>query len=183
MRLFATVLLLAIALPALVQAQTLVYEDAGEPLFAVEFPAEWVVDTDFLDEARAAGNVDATGPRLRILEAMPADGGKLWLGFWVIPRVATLSEAIDYMASLDTELFTDVVATSPTERSLNNMSAKTFSGTALRNGEGVEFAVALFEPRAQTIAIALYIGRPKAWEQHSDALTAIRDSLTAAGTP
>jgi hypothetical protein len=181
MRFSVTVLVLAFVLPMLVQAQTLVYEDAGEPLFVVEFPPDWLVDTDFLDEARAAGNVDEAGPRLRILEAMPVDGSKLWLGFWVVPRVSTLSEAIDYLASLDAELFTDVERTPPAERTLNGMPAKSLTGTALRQGERVEFAAVLFEPRPQAVAMALYVGRPETWKRNSDALAAIRESLAPAG--
>jgi hypothetical protein len=174
--------ILLMCLPALAQAQALVYEEAGVPLFAVEFPADWLVDTDFLDEAQAAGAVDAAGPQLRILEAMPADGGKLWLGFWVVPRVSTLAGAVDYMASLDAELFTEVVATRPIELALNGMPAKRSTGTALRNGETVEFAVVFFEPQPRTIAMALYVGKPKAWKTHADALAAIRDSLSPAVT-
>jgi hypothetical protein len=173
-------MLVLLFLPALVQARTVVYEQGKGPLFAVTFPQDWFVDTDFLDEARAAGAADNAAPAIRIVEAMPIDGSKLWIGLWVIPRVSTLNEGIEYIASLDAELLTEIEATAPREQVLSGMPAKTFSGTALRHGEAVEFAVALFEPSPQVIAIALYVGRPKTWARHAGELNEIRDSLTPA---
>ncbi len=180
MRHVLKLVLAVLCMPSLVHGQSLIYEGIEGPLFSVEFPADWIVDVDFLDEARAAGVADTVASPLRIVEAMPNDGSKLWIGFWTVPRVSTLSEALDYMASLDTELFTEIVATSPTDRDLNGMPAKVFSGTALRQGDAIEFSVALFEPRAEKIAVGLYVGQPDTWNRHADLLGAIRDSLQRA---
>jgi hypothetical protein len=78
-------------------------------------------------------------------------------------------------------LFTDVERTPPADRTLNSMPTKSLTGTALRQGEAGEFAAVLFEPRPQTVAIALYVGRPETWKRHGDALAAIRELLAPAG--
>ena len=170
-------LLLLFCLPALVQAQSFVYEREGLGLFVFDMPNDWFVDTDFLDEARAAGTADSGPPKIQIVEAMPMDGSKLWIGFWVVPNVSTLAEGLEYTRSLDQTLLKEVVATTPEARRLGGMPAKTFSGTAVRDSESVEFAVALFEPKPELIAVALYIGRPQTWFRHAEQLEQIRDSL------
>lgn len=60
------------------------------------------------------------------------------------------------------------------------MVAKTFYGTARREGDDVEFAVALFEPRDEVMVVALYVGRPKTWKAHQDDLEAVVDSIKPA---
>jgi len=42
---------------------------------------------------------------------------------------------------------------------------------------GFSLLVALFQPRASVIAVALYVGRPQTWEKHQTGLTAMVDSL------
>lgn len=170
-------ILFLIVFPALVQAQSFVYEQEDQPVFAVDFPEDWFVDKDFLDEARAAGTVDNGRPEIRIIEAMPMDESKLWIGLWIVPRVSSLDEGLEYIASLDGELFTDVASTPPRHRELSGMPAIVFSGTGLRHAEPVEFAVALFEPSPRLIAIALYVGQPQTWSKHAAQLDAVRDSL------
>ena len=41
--------------PAFTEAKPLTYSHGGEPLFSMVFPDGWIVDTDFVDEAEAAG--------------------------------------------------------------------------------------------------------------------------------
>lgn len=168
-------------LPGLCLAGTLTYSHDGKPLFSITFPDGWIVDTDFVEEAKAAGTYMGGEPDLRIIEAMPGDGSKLWFGAWVAPKATTLEEGLEYIASLDGELFTGVESSEPKGAALGDMAAKTFYGTARREGEEVEFAVALFEPRESVIAVALYVGRPQTWEKHHSELTALVDSIEPAG--
>ena len=178
----AVTLALALLLPALAPAETITYEHRDEALFSITFPGDWYVDTDVFDEARAAGLAAGDEPELRIIEAMPSDGTKLWFGIWVAPRTTTLNRGLEYVASLDGELFTDVVASEPRDVELGGMTAKTLFGTAKRQDEAVEYAVALFEPQSEVIAVALYVGRPQTWEKHQEQLSKIVDSLARAGS-
>lgn len=174
-------LIVSCLMPAFTEAGPLTYSHGGEPLFSLVFPDSWIVDTDFVEEAEAAGNYKGGEPEIRLVEAMPGDGSKLWFGIWIAPRVSTLEEGLEYIASLDGELFTDVESSEPQKASLRDMAARTFYGTARREGEEVEYAVALFEPRESLIAVALYVGRPRTWKKHRAQLTAILDSLRPSG--
>jgi hypothetical protein len=175
---FAVLPILALILaPGLCRAATIEYEHDGAPLFSITFPDGWYVDEDYDAEAKAAGTHEGSDAGIRILEAMPADGTKLWFGVWVAPKATTFDRALEYVASLDGYLFTDVEASQPRDTELGGMAAKTFFGTARREGEDVEFAVALFEPRDEVMVVALYVGRPKTWEAHKDDLQAVVDSI------
>ena len=101
---FSITILTLLLVPALVVAETITYEHQEKALFSLTFPADWYVDTDVFDEARAAGL------------------------------------------------------------------------------EEVEYAVALFEPQPEVIAVALYVGLPQTWEKHQQELSSIVGSLTRAGS-
>ena len=175
---FVVLPILALILaPSLCRAATIEYEHDGAPLFSITFPGGWYVDEDYEAEAKAAGTDEGTDPEIRILEAMPGDGTKLWFGIWVAPKATTFERALEYVASLDGYLFTDVEASQPRDTELRGMAAKTFYGTARREGEDVEFAVALFEPRDEVMVVALYVGRPETWKAHREELEAVVDSL------
>lgn len=170
-----------LVLPSLSRAESLTYRHAGSPLFSITFPDAWYVDTDFEAEAQAAGTDTGEAPGVRIVEAMPGDGTKLWFGIWTVPKATTLQRGLEYVASLDGSLFTNVEASEPQQTSLGGMDARTFYGKARREGEEVEYAVALFEPRAEVIVVALYVGRPQTWEKHQEELSGIVASLAPAG--
>ena len=62
------------------QAETVIYRSqAGEPVFSVTYPESWTVDADF---DKPLTNEDGKPPP-RIVEAMPGDGSRVWLGVWV----------------------------------------------------------------------------------------------------
>ena len=170
--------LLALAsVPGLLVAEPYTYEHDGEPLFSITFPEGWYVDTDYMPEAKAEG--PDTG--LRILEGMPSDGTKLWFGIWVAPeKVADFESALEYVASLDGDLFTNVEFSKPLDTTFNGMQAKTFYGVARRLNESVEFAVALFEPRENLFTVALYVGRPQTWGKHQAQLDKVVESIKPA---
>ena len=93
MKRLALVVVLAVAClaaTALAREQQFVYNHEGRPLFSFTLPDRWFLDTDFTDESRAAGVDQGAAPEIRIVEAMPGDGTKLWLGAWVVPRALTL---------------------------------------------------------------------------------------------
>lgn len=178
----AMLLLLALIMtPGLAQAEPLTYQHEGEPLFSITFPDGWYVDTDFASDAKAAGTDEGGESEIRILEAMPGDGTKLWFGIWTAPKTTTLERGLEYVASLDGSLFTNVESSEPKQTSLSGMAARTFYGTAKRENEDVEYAVAVFEPQAGVIVVALYVGRPHTWEKHKDGLDGIVASLAPAG--
>jgi len=176
-RFFVLSVLALFLVPGLSVAESIDYEHDGSPLFSITFPDGWYVDEDYTAEAKVAGTYEGGEPEIRILEAMPGDGTKLWFGIWVAPKATTFGRALEYAASLDGYLFTDVDSTEPKETELSGMPAKTFYGTAQREGEDVEFAAALFEPRDEVIVVALYVGRPQTWETHQEELEAVVDSI------
>ena len=174
-----TLLILAVALvPGLCRAERQTYQHDGEALFSIDFPDDWYVDADFVSDAKAAGTLKGGKPGLRILEAMPSDGSKLWFGIWVAPdSVRDFDKALEYIASLDGDLFTNVESSQPKDTSFGGMPAKTMYGIARRLGEEVEFAVALFQPREAVITVALYVGRPQTWGKHQAQLQKVVDSI------
>lgn len=165
---------------ALASEQKFVYSHEGRPLFSFTLPDGWLLDTDYADEARAAGVDAGSGPGIRIVEAMPGDGTKLWLGAWVVPRASTLERGLEYVASLDGELFSDIAVAPPRETEIGGMKARVLAGTAKREGERVELAAVLFEARPGVIAVVLYVGLPETWSKHRDELQRIVASVQPA---
>ena len=164
------------------QAQALVYEHMDQPLFEIDFPDGWVVDLDFADEARDAGAyVEGEELALRIVEARPGDGAKIWVGLWAIPDVATLDEAVEYLSQLNADLYTAVEISRPEETKLNGMAARTARGNATHEGEDIEFLVALFEPKPGIVAMGLYVGAVDTWQGYVAELEAMVASLQPAG--
>jgi len=175
------VVFVLVVLPGLSRAETVAYDHGGEPLLSITFPNGWNIDTDYVADAKGAGTYKGGEPEIRIVEAMPEDGTRMWIGIWVAPRTSTLEKGLEYAASLDGSLFTDVEATEPEDATLGGMAAKTFHGSAKRQGEIVEFAMALLEPRDGVIVSVLYVGEPETWSKHEAELTAIVESLRPAG--
>jgi hypothetical protein len=173
---------LLLALPAAAaHAQVIVYEVDHEPLFEIDFPDGWLVDLDFADEARAAGTFEE-GEELgiRIIEANPADGAQIWVGFWVVPGAATLQAGLEYAASLNRDLFTELGVSAPEVEELNGMDARVVRATARREGQEVEMILVLFKPRVGTIAAGLYVGAVDAWKAYRPQLEAMIASLEPA---
>lgn len=76
---------LLLTLTAAAHAQTLTYEHNGAALFSITYPAGWLIDLDFQQEAKEAGAYTEGEPlELRIVEARPADDRHLWIGAWVV---------------------------------------------------------------------------------------------------
>ena len=163
-------------------ATTLTYDHDGEDLLQIDFPAGWVIDTDYVEEAKAAGAYTGGEPEIRIVEAMPTDGTRLYFGVWVAPRTTTLDKGLEYADSLDGSLFTEVEATEPKATELGGMPARTFHGTAKRQGDDVEFAMAILEAREGVIVAVLYVGVPDSWAKHQEELEAIVGSIRPAGS-
>lgn len=170
-----------VILPGLSQAETVTYDHDGEDLLSITYPDGWMIDTDYVADAKGAGTYKGGEPEIRVVEAMPQDGTRLWIGIWVAPRTSTLEKGLEYAASLDGSLFTDVNATEPEKTELGGMPARTFHGTAKKQGEDVEFAMALLEPRKGIIVSVLYVGEPDTWAKHEAELEAIVESLRPAG--
>lgn len=176
------VFLLMLGLPAVGPASgdELVYEADGRPLFTMQIPDDWQVDLDFEQEAREAGAAEGEEPRFRVVEIWPRDEGHVWLGVWSLPEVRTLDEGLEYLSTLDDDLFTDVTVSEPEATEFHGMAARTLEGTAKRDGKLIRFAMALFEPAAGSIVAALYAGEPGAWEAYSEALDGMVNSFEVA---
>jgi hypothetical protein len=167
--------------PIAASGQTLTYDHQGSPLFSVTFPAGWLIDLDFGEEARQAGAyTEGVEPALRIVEARPTDGRKVWVGLWAVPEVETLDDGVAYFGSLRQELFTDLELAKPDKAELGGMPARVTRGTARREGEAVELSLALFVPRQGRVAAALYVGAPEAWRAHAAELEKMVASLRPA---
>lgn len=176
-----SLLLSTLALGTAAQAQTLTYDHEGSPLFSITYPAGWLVDLNFRQEAEEAGTYREGEPlKIRVVEARPGDDRRLWVGTWVVPDATTLDEGVSYIVSLRQDLFTEIEVSDPTEADLGGMRARLASGEALREGEPVELKIALFEPRAGIIAAALYVGEKEAWQLHRDELDAMAASIRPA---
>ena len=176
-RIFCATFALALVAAA-AQPQGLVYEQDGKPLFSIELPDGWVVDLDFEDEAREAGTwQEGEELQIRIVEARPDDGSKIWVGLWGLPWVSNLDEAVEYLAGLNQDIFSEVEISRPKDTDLNGMAARTATGKAVHQGEEVEFIVALFEPRAGSIAIGMYVGAVDGWKDWEAELERMVKSL------
>ena len=162
-------------------AQPLVYEHDGQPLFSLQVPEGWQVDLDFSAEAREAGVAEGEEPLFEIVEISPGDDSHVWFGVWALADISTLDQGLTYLGSLRGDLFTDLEASEPMATELGGMAARTISGTAKREGESVELAMALFAPRENSVVAILYVGAPDAWRSHEEALAGIMASLEPAG--
>lgn len=158
-------------------AHTFIYNlENGTPVFRVSFPDGWRLDLDFdpPDEG-----IDAPPPP-RVVEAIPKDGAKLWLGMWAISEIGDIRDAREYFDSLKEFLFSDVETVEIGDEDLNGMPSRFFRGSAKKGNEPVDWAILLFRTGPETVAALMYIGIPEAWRQHADELTAIVDSVSPA---
>ena len=142
-------------------------------MFRVSFPDGWRLDLDF--EPKAEG-IDAPPPP-RVVEAIPKDGAKLWLGMWVVTEIEDVSEAREFFESLEQYVLSEVSINDSNENDLNGMPARHFSGTAKKEREPVEWAIVLFQVKPRTISALLYIGVPEARQQRGEELSGIVDSI------
>ena len=155
-------------------AHTFIYNlTDGTPVFSVDFPDGWRLDLDFDPPAE---NIDAPPPP-RIVEAIPKDGAKLWLGTWGVTEITDINDADDYFGSLEQYILSDVVIDSESKDDHNGMLARVLKGSAKKDTEPVEWAVALFQPRPEIMAAILYIGVTEAREYRAAELQAIVDSV------
>ncbi len=141
------------------------------------FPDGWRLDLDFDPPAEG---IDAPPPP-RVVEAIPKDGARLWLGTWVLSEVSDLDDARGYFESLEQYILNDVVIEESSEDDLNDMPARVFNGSGKKGKEPVEWVMALFEPKADVIAGVLYIGVPEARRAREAELKTIVASIRPAG--
>ena len=170
------IVLLAVGVGWLSQAQahTFIYNlKDGTPMFQVQIPDGWRLDLDF-DPPLEGADVP---PPPRVVEAIPKDGAKLWLGMWVLSEINNIDEAREFFESLEQYVLSDVVIDNSSESGLNGMPARKFSGTARKNKEPVEWVIVLFQVNPQAIAAILYIGVPEARQQRKKELSGIVDSI------
>lgn len=155
-------------------AHTFIYNMAdGTPVFRVNFPDGWRLDLDFEPPVKG---IDAPPPP-RVVEAIPKDGGKLWLGLWVVSEIDDVGAAREYFESLEQYVLSDVQIENVNEDDLNGMPSRVFSGMAKKGSEPVVWAIVLFQARPQTMAALLYIGVPEAGQQRKEELSGIVDSI------
>ena len=171
---FAVVLMVLLWTPPS-HAHSFIYNlEDGTPVFRASIPDGWRLDLDFDPPLEG---VDAPPPP-RVVEAIPKDGARLWLGMWVITEIEDVGGARDYFESLKEYLFSDVRQEDSRMDDFNGMPARYFSGTARKGREPVEWAILLFKPAPGAVAAVLYIGVPDARREHGEALKTIVDSIT-----
>ncbi|MDJ0958754.1 MAG: hypothetical protein QNI91_17945 [Arenicellales bacterium] len=155
-------------------AHTFIYNLVdGTPVFSVDFPDGWRLDLDFDPPAEG---IDAPPPP-RVVEAIPKDGAKLWLGTWVVTEITDINDADAYFGSLEQYILSDVTIDSKSQNDHNGMAARVLKGSAKKDTEPVEWAVALFQPHPEIVAAILYIGVTVAREHRAVELQAIVDSV------
>ena len=155
-------------------AHTFIYNLAdGTPVFSMDFPDGWRLDLDFDPQTE---NIDAPPPP-RVVEAIPKDGAKLWLGTWVVTEIADIDDAEEYFGSLEQYILSDVVIGSESKDKHNGMAARLLKGSAKKDTEPVEWAIAFFQPQPEIVAAILYVGVLEAREYHAKALQSIVDSV------
>ncbi len=180
MKTLCSVLLIALT-ATVVQGQALVYEVDDKPLFEIDFPEGWLVDLDFKDEAKAAGAyTEGEELRIRVVEANPGDGAEVWVGLWALPDISDLDEGMNYVASLNGDLFSEIEISRPEEREINGMPARVMTANAVHEGQDVELILALFVPRTGTVAAALYVGATDIWRSYETELRGMLNSLERA---
>ena len=160
--------------------ETVEYARDGEVLFSIDYPDGWSIDTDFDAEAKEAGTYQDGGPKIDIVEAMPVDGTRAWIGVWIAPEVTNLEEAVEYGRSLSEFLLAEVEASEPEAGTLNGMDQISIEGVARKDGNEVEFGLAFFQASADAVGAVLYIGETGAWDEHEDELEAIAASIRSA---
>ena len=155
-------------------AHTFIYNlTDGTPVFSLDFPDGWRLDLDFDPPAEG---IDAPPPP-RVVEAIPKDGAKLWLGTWVVTEITDINDAAEYFGSLEQYILSDVEIDSKSGDDHNGMAARVLKGSAKKDTEPVEWAIALFQPRPEVVAAILYIGVTEARKYRAVELQAIVDSV------
>ena len=155
-----------------VYAHTLIYTlQDGTPVFRISVPDGWRLDLDY-DTPR-----DAEDDPPRVVEAIPKDGAKLWLGMWVVREIADVSKSREFFDSLEQYILSDVVVDSESDDDLNGMPARSFRGTAKKETDPVDWAIVMFQVKPESVAAILYIGVPEAWSQRKAELTGIIESV------
>lgn len=180
MRRFCLVAGMVLAMGCVVHAHahTFTYDlDDGTAAFSIDFPDGWRLDLDFEPAQEGLG----APPPPRVVEAIPKDGSRLWLGTWVLPDIASLDEAREYFESLEKYILNDVSIEQTSEESLNDMPARVLRGSAKKGSEPVEWVMALFQPKDEIIAGILYIGVPEARQLREAELRSILKSVQPPG--
>ena len=155
-------------------AQTVTYNSpSGEPIFSITYPEGWSVDFNF--DKSDKDQTDTPPPR--VVEAMPDDGSKLWLGIWVPPYLSDLRDAPGYLQSLEQYILTDVKEGEPDSKTLNGMPSLIIQGTALKDSQPVEWVMAFFQASESAVGAALYIGVIEDKKRHQQSLDKLINSL------
>ena len=159
------------------QAQTVIYNSqAGDPVFSITYPQGWAVDFNF---KKPLENKDALPPP-RVVQAMPDDGSRIWLGVWLPPYLKNVQDGPKYLESLEQYILTDVKARPPETTSLNGMSAVIIQGSAKKNKEPVEWTMAFFQAATSVVGAALYVGVIEDKKKQQSELDALIDSIRPA---
>jgi hypothetical protein len=159
-----------------VQAKvSITYTSRGTQYFTMNIPDDWRVNV-----GSEAGNPqvpdDAKQPP-RLISAMPNNGVPLWFGMWVPDALETIEDAEAYMASLQLDLLSDVVATERMFDTINSMNVYIVRGTGKKKDELMDFRAGFFQLSPGNVAIAIYIGPPKTTESHGEKLLQMIHSL------
>ncbi|MFC1665578.1 hypothetical protein ACFL17_08130 [Pseudomonadota bacterium] len=173
----SSLFVLLIAWLGAVQAQTVIYNSqAGDPVFSITYPQGWSVDFNF---KKPLENKDAPPPP-RVVQSMPDDGSRIWLGVWLPPYLKDIQDGPKYLESLEQYILTEVKANDPVSQSLNGMPALIIRGSAKKDRDAVEWTIAFFQASRDIVGAALYVGVVEDKKKHQSELDALIDSIRPA---
>ncbi len=175
---FFIVALLAFAAYAAKAELQVTYETQGEALFSFSAPDDWQLLTGF---EVAPGDMEAgVTPAPRIVSLLPQEDSEriMWTGFWAPQGVEDLDTAWEYLRRVAPRLLEDAEVTFRDQRTINGQAAEVFSGSGIKEGKSVDFAVAAVQVTASRVAFAAFIGEPEAYDRYEDELVGVLYSMT-----
>ncbi len=160
-------------------AARLVLDSPRESCFSLSIPSGWLVASSPQHEA------DDDPELPRIVSLFPDPKAQVWLGLWHARLVNSLEEAKQRFDDLDDFILQDTKVTEARDRTLAGFPAHQVLGTAVSDGEPVNFGVVSFEYAPGAIGVGIYIGEEGEWNAYGntvvEALETIRVEQAACG--
>lgn len=173
LRILAAAALLALAganaKPALAEVR-ITYDAAGQALFSVAAPDNWIVTTggEALDEGRP-----------RVIGMHPEDDFSLWIGFFSPSEARTIEDAEEYVKSLGPRIVKNAAVERQKDGTLGGMPARLYTGTGTRGGAPVDFSVGIVSLPGGRQVIGIFLGEYGARTVYQTEIDAIAQSLMA----
>ncbi|MEP2783959.1 MAG: hypothetical protein ABJO67_19255 [Pseudoruegeria sp.] len=148
---------------------TATYEAGGSDLFEVAIPDNWIVSVGGFRDLDASAVDKGTVPR--VMGIYPESDRRVWVGLTSPDGVSTFSQAKDYILQLDKRLVENPVLEGPKSTTIGGRSARTITGTGIRNGNAVNFTILAIDLPGNRVAIGVVVGENGARGLYRDDLT------------